>query len=209
MKIFVLLCAVFLAACVSSPFPTKEVADKYPPTITDSLNAQLMASVRSGDLVFRRGRDLLSDFFSSLNKRDQRFSHCGIACVTDTGTFVYHIIATTTHPDGLILYETLPSFVDAKAHSAWGLVRYNGLNVAALLDRVQFFQNQQVRFDHHFDLSSNHQLYCTELVYKCLLGAGIDSAAIGSEQNVAHKVYIPVDALLENKFAATIGQIAY
>ena len=55
--------------------------------------------INTGDLVVRTGNDFTSESLRSLNRRDQTYSHCGIASKENDSLFVYHSLGGDWNPN--------------------------------------------------------------------------------------------------------------
>lgn len=174
-------------------------------------NDSAIKGIQTGDLILRRGKDQVSDFFARLNTRNQKYSHCGIAVQTDSGLFVYHILATVNHLEGQILYEPIHSFIRPKINAGWAIIRYDldSTQQAQLVAKIQAYARQKITFDQQFDLQSDDKMYCSEMLYKALLFASKDSLRLPITIASSGKKYIAIDNLFEHKNCKTIGEIAY
>lgn len=174
-------------------------------------NDSAIKGIQTGDLILRRGKDQVSDFFARLNTRNQKYSHCGVAQRTDSGLFVYHIIASVNNLDGRILREPIQSFIHSKGNTAWAMIRYDfdSIKKAQLVSKIQVYARQKITFDQQFDLQSDDKMYCSEMLYKALVFASKDSLMIPITIASSGKKYIAIDNLFEHKNCKTIGEIAY
>ncbi len=174
-------------------------------------NDSAIKGIQTGDLILRRGRDQVSDFFARLNTRNQTYSHCGLAVQTDSGVFVYHIMATVNHVEGQIIYEPIYCFIDSKINSRWAIIRYDldSTKVSHLLAKMQDYISRKITFDEQFDLQSDDKMYCSEMLYKALFFASRDTLIMPITIAHSGKKYIAIDNLFEHKNCKTIGEIAY
>lgn len=133
--------------------------------------------LRTGDIIFRRGNSLLSQYVSSQDPGSS-FTHSGIMLINKHGAFVVHI--TTGEPPEMLdkaRVEPLQSFLSTRKASAAGVYRLHSNRTylaQAAAQRALAFVEKGVVFDIDFDHSSPNQLYCTELVYRSYKEAGID-----------------------------------
>src|SRR5262249_7871081 len=78
-----------------------------------------------GDLVFRRGRDLMSRLV--LSQTDvARFSHVGLIAIKDGVLFVVHAIPRDGASAGGVLWEPLTEFASIANAAEVGIYRANG-----------------------------------------------------------------------------------
>ena len=127
--------------------------------------------IRSGDLITRTGNDFTSESLKQLNRRDKRFSHCGIASIEHDTVFVYHALGGEFNPDQKILREPIQSFGYPLSNNALGVFRYKltGTENSHLLKTVKQLYFIGIPFDMKFDLKTDSSMYCAEFVYKALL----------------------------------------
>lgn len=200
---YCLFCLLFIAcACKEKQLEQKVVVVN---------NDSAIKGIQTGDLILRRGKDQVSDFFARLNTRNQKYSHCGLAVQTDSGLFVYHILATVNHLEGQILSEPIHSFIRPKINAGWAIIRYDfdSTKKAKLVAKIQDYTRQKITFDQQFDLQSDDKMYCSEMLYKALLFASKDSLRLPITIASSGKKYIAIDNLFEHKNCKTIGEIAY
>src|SRR3954465_12223690 len=56
--------------------------------------------LKSGDIIFRHGKGIISDFFARLSEKDHRYSHAGIIHIENNIVYVYHLTGGDSHlPD--------------------------------------------------------------------------------------------------------------
>lgn len=133
----------------------------------------------SGDLVFRMGRGLFSDIFSSFGTNHPRYSHVGIVIVEADACQVVHTEASELTGKGNARIESMAVFLgpDRAAYGAVFRVR----NMAAeqrrkVVASAASYVRRQIPFDIDFNLESEDKLYCTELVWRAFREGGIDLA---------------------------------
>lgn len=102
------------------------------------------------------------------------YTHIGILRVVDDTCTVIHA-DPSRH---LVVQEPCESFVSPARVSAaviYRLVVPDGRSVAArAANFAQGYRDASVPFDDRFDLTTAATLYCTELVWRAYLAAGID-----------------------------------
>jgi uncharacterized protein YycO len=132
---------------------------------------------QDGDIIFRRGRSLVSQIVLSADERSP-YSHVGLIKLIEGHPFVAHV--TTSDPPGspdIARLDPLDSFLsDDRALSAAVFRvkdtarRFAGAAVDAALSYVE----KRVPFDDEMDLRTTDKLYCTEMVWRAYLEAGLD-----------------------------------
>lgn len=157
----------------------------------------LPCELHTGDLVFRRGRGLISDFFSNASEHDKRFSHVGVVVEKHGMFYVFHIIGSGHTDTKGLKTEPLHSFCDATQNSAFALYRNSNLEgkQKAVLTYLEGIKEQGIIFDEHFNLQTDEAQYCTEMIYKMIVsvtGKKLPLSKFEGEQ------YVSVDNLFHN-----------
>ncbi|MEP6676022.1 MAG: hypothetical protein ABJA78_12750 [Ferruginibacter sp.] len=126
--------------------------------------------IHTGDLILRTGNDFTSESLRSLNQRDQRFSHCGIASIEHDSIVVYHAIGGDFNPDEKIRRDALEIFGDPQTNKTIAVYHYllPDTLLQSITTTARLFYRMGIRFDMQFDLQSNDRMYCAEFVYKTL-----------------------------------------
>jgi len=145
-----------------------------------------VGQLRDGDLVFRAGRDLVSNLV--LSQRDRsRYSHVGLLLWQGQAPadmpYVVHAVPADEQGPGGVRLERLDQFAASDVASRVAVLRSRALSagdVTARLRELRAYALAQLGkpFDDAFAYSDDSQLYCTELVLKALARAGIDVQAV-------------------------------
>jgi hypothetical protein len=132
---------------------------------------------RTGDLVFRRGKSVESQAVL-LTDRNSGYSHVGILFLSGAKPFVIHAVPPGPgNEEGLIRCESLGSFLSFEKSTRAAVYRVPGIGEKTLERIVQWGRrsfDERLKFDDEYDLTTDHKLYCTELIWKCYRSAGID-----------------------------------
>lgn len=171
----------------------------------------LYPQLQTGDIVLRNGKDELSRLFRNLNATDRSFSHCGILLAMPEGPKVVHIIESGSDTVTDLQIEDFSKFVSPKKNESFLVIRY--AIHPGRLERLPFMLDSlrkvPVHFDIRFNLSSDTELYCTEMVYKVLRGLAVpDSFFLISESRNGRR-FIGVDGLYLKNQHKTICGITY
>lgn len=155
------------------------LSEAYPATVPKA-PAPLVysaADFRSGDVVFRRGRSLLSRAVLSADG-EIPYSHVGIVKREGGRVLVIHVEpADQFGGEGFVLAEPLAAFLAADKASSAAIYRpLSGIAAAAAaaVEKASAFAARRVPFDGGFDLATDDELYCTELVWRSYRLAGTD-----------------------------------
>ncbi|MEM1204625.1 MAG: YiiX/YebB-like N1pC/P60 family cysteine hydrolase [Acidobacteriota bacterium] len=134
-----------------------------------------------GDLVLRRGRGALSRAVLAADP-SMRFSHIGLVVSEGGEPWVIHAAPgppTPSSPSPVRL-EPLRRFLAPDRASAAALYRIDGPLASAIpiaLSTARSWVDSALPFDAAFDLATDDALYCSELIWKAYLSAGVDLVA--------------------------------
>lgn len=126
--------------------------------------------IKTGDIITRTGNDFTSLALRKFAKKDDTYSHIGIASVENDSIFIYHAIGGETNPDAHLRRDPLYIFIHPNNNQGFGIFRFN-------LDSMQKKQlilfakkkfSEKLPFDMDFDLNTDASMYCAEFVGKAL-----------------------------------------
>ena len=142
----------------------------------NGLPASLPDGVHTGDIVFFRGTRIRSMAVRFLDPGPGAMSHLGILIRTDSSLLVAH--ASPYSPDNTsprVRLEPLDTVLREGKVASMLLYR---CTVDSAGDKAAkwacIFAESGLPFDTDFDLTTDTALYCTELVYRAYLRAGLD-----------------------------------
>jgi hypothetical protein len=128
-------------------------------------SAILLEELKTGDLVLRNGRGIISDWFRRTNLHDKKYSHAGLILREDNKIYVVHCFQDAEKP-GLVK-EGLTDFIDSRKSSTSAIYRYsltqNERDNLAL--EIKSDLKSQIKFDDNFELGGS-SYYCTEWIRK-------------------------------------------
>lgn len=150
------------------------------------------AQLRDGDLVFRRGRDLMSSLVLQQD-RHSRFSHVGMVMREGGQVLVIHAMPDEPGRAGGVRLETLARFLDPAVASDAASYRLPGVDPARLRPWLQAQIGRP--FDMRFAFSDAQALYCSELVLRGLHVAGQPLVAETVRAPLLEEPVITPDAL--------------
>jgi hypothetical protein len=199
---------------------------------TDLIIREAKLTIRSGDVIFRSGRDFTSYRIRELSENDNTYSHAGIARVIDTTVLVYHIVPPDIDEqkaDSVIRLESLELFVQPAKNAGFGIGRYNITRDEAvkMITYLDSLKKQQVSFDYLFDLNTTDKIYCSEMVDNALrmaTGNRIMAQRKKMDPQKAKKIalylkapvvevmkreYIPIDNLYNNIHCKRVGNYVF
>lgn len=165
------------------------------------LAAEAMASfpdvdaIEDGDIVFRRGRDMMSRLVLSQG-RDTRYSHVGMVVREGGQLYVVHAMPAEGDEPGGVRREPMDAFLAAPVAASAGLYRAHGLDAAQRV-RIRDYLDTQIGtpFDDAFLLGDDQRQYCTELVIRALRAAGAEPSYATHSAFLVDEPVVPPDYL--------------
>lgn len=142
-----------------------------------------LPEVQAGDIVFERGSTLTSQILDMMDDAGE-FSHVGIVHILPGGeAVVVHAFPEREGQTGMVQVDPLADFVAGQQEVAVYRPHPQYQAQARQAAEWAFGLAGEVPFDDAFDLETAEAVYCTELVWRAYLEAGIDLAA-GNFQEV-------------------------
>lgn len=137
-----------------------------------------MPELLEGDLIFRKGRSLVSTVVL-MNDRSSAYSHVGIVAFKNGEPFIVH--AVPGEPDECgeekVKCDTPVDFLNEEKASLFAIYRLaegdNDKVKVAAHEAMNYYETG-LPFDKGLDFRSDDKLYCTELVWKAYLKAGVN-----------------------------------
>jgi hypothetical protein len=210
---YALLLLIYLSACNASTETAQTQSEKVTST-KDTLYNQLGIDsakniLQDGDLVFRKGADVISDLFSNCNAQDKSFSHCGIFLMQNDTGYVYHSIGGTYNPSSNLRRDNISAFLNADSNSSFGIYRINKITaqLKSLHQVIDSFYALPIKFDVAFNLQTDSLQYCAEFVYKSVHLAYQDS--LFSTTKIAEKNLVCIDNIFLSKHCRPIMKFSF
>lgn len=166
---------------------SEKVNPKEPPIYDLSL-------AQNGDIIYRLGSGLFSDYFKDFSQRDKKFSHVGIiykTALNDT-LFVIHAEADDFSGIGFVKKEPVSFFLDDVRNWAIYRLKTNDIICQKVSDYAFQYQEKKIPFDTAFDTQDSSAFYCTELVAHCVNNA-FQKKVIEPNTVVKNKAYFAID----------------
>lgn len=134
--------------------------------------------LKTGDIIFRKGISLVSRMVLVADGSSP-YSHTGIVLRKGNSFLVIHSVPAESKEDkDVVKSEKIEEFLLKDRAEEAAVYRFKDElseeNIEALSQFVQFHSENKTPFDDYFDLNNDEKLYCTELVWKAYLQAGID-----------------------------------
>ncbi|MEO6405701.1 MAG: YiiX/YebB-like N1pC/P60 family cysteine hydrolase [Ferruginibacter sp.] len=163
-------CIMFILAFQHSVPATLTGADD----IENRINGYLQTGeelLKEGDIVVRMNHDPFSEFIRYFNKKDKRFSHAGIVIRDGKQLMICHMASEEGNPMKLMLKQKLAQFADPHHNYGYAIYRYTFTEpeLDSMRRLLNYWCRLPVHFDTAFNLASDNELYCSEMVQKAIL----------------------------------------
>jgi hypothetical protein len=147
----------------SSKLDTKPVAKYYFTQPEKNL-------LQEGDIVMRRGYGVVSSMISNMNDAPYNLSHCAFVVEEPNGQFsVIHSVSSDLSDIDGVQKQSLDRFTNESVSQTLVVIRHKGgdsLIGRQIGEAAKIYLQQEIKFDHHFDLSDSATFYCSELIYR-------------------------------------------
>ena len=167
LTLFSLLSAANLGYIIdksSKKLNTKQPKAKYHFTAIEK------SLLQEGDIVMRRGYGVVSSMISNMNDATYNLSHCAFIVKDPYGRFsVIHSVSNDLSDVDGVQSEPLDQFTNQSVRGTIVVIRHKGgdtLIGKQIAESARNYLKQEIKFDHHFDLSDSSTFYCSELIYR-------------------------------------------
>ena len=185
--------------------------------------------LKEGDLVVRLNQDPASQFIKNVNRNDKSYSHAGIVLLENGYPYIYHIVNGEENPDEKLRKDSLIRFCHPRKNIAYGIFRYEMEvgEIKRLKNLIHEWYAKGVQFDLKFDLKTNNQMYCSEMIRKVVAYATgkrilIQTIKLSNREAGIFSVYmhlplsytsrlnvVPIDNLYINPYCHLIKEYSY
>jgi permuted papain-like amidase YaeF/Yiix C92 family enzyme len=153
---------------------------------------------RSGDVVFLQGKTIRSVVVRLFEDSKRDYSHVGIIVIESGGAFIIHANPGDDSRTDRVIKEPWGAVISSRRITEAAIFRSAHAPTSRMVGAVvaavaQQFERDAVPFDHDFNLTTPQKLYCTELVWRAYMAAGIDlrGDSFGSDR----KYLLPSDLI--------------
>lgn len=131
------------------------------PVNTLNLDVSLL---KNGDLILRKGRSVESYAVYSADK-EAEFTHIGMVVYENKIPFVIHAVP---HKNKTLKKESVQDFLKPKNASKFAIYRssFSSEVLRNVTSEVKKFYNNKIVFDNNYNLETDNEMYCTELILK-------------------------------------------
>ncbi|MCB0084285.1 MAG: hypothetical protein KDE47_25270 [Caldilineaceae bacterium] len=159
---------------IATAMLTKSTAESAKPSGWLSLDVDRL---ETGDLIFRRGQGIGSWVVLDSDPQSA-YSHVGLVLRQTKNIWVIHTVPTSAFGENDVArmdsLKTYLSRKDATQAAVYRVQEKYGLVAKKAVQIAQGFVKDEVPFDTQFEVSTPDKLYCTELVWRAYLYAGLN-----------------------------------
>ena len=172
--------------------------------------ALLKKYIQSGDVVTRTGNDFTSQSLRILNRRNQVYSHCGIASIENDSLFIYHAIGGEWNPDEKLKRDPWVLYAEPYSNTGIGIFRFQlpDSTLINLMKTVKDFYKQEIKFDMDFDLVTDNRMYCAEFISKSFAKASNQLIHFPTS-NINGFVFMGVDDIFLHPMCKVKAEVLY
>ncbi len=140
------------------------------PTVKYYLKPEEKALLREGDIIMRRGYGVVSSMISNMNDAPYNLSHCAFLVKEPNGQFsvIHSVSSDLSEIDGM-QKQGLDRFTNESVLGTLVVVRHKGGDTLIghqIANAAKIYLADEIKFDHHFDISDSSTFYCSELIYR-------------------------------------------
>jgi len=143
----------------------------------NSISVLKKINLQNGDLIFRRGTSIESQVVL-LTDQNSEYSHIGMIYKINGKLFIIHTVPKENDDDpGYIKLEPIDEFLSggkAVRVAVYRLIQNSSEKINIASSYAYNCYIKKLCFDNNYDLVTDAQLYCTELIWKAYNRAGID-----------------------------------
>lgn len=148
--------------------------------------------------MFIHGKSIRSAVVRFLEGSNRAYSHVGLVVLENSHPFIIHTDPARDTKTDRVIKEPWNAVISPQRITGVTIFRVGDSSMAERLGFqasavAQQFWREALPFDHEFDLTTPQKLYCTELVWRAYLAAGIDlrGRSFGSDR----KYLLPSDLI--------------
>lgn len=178
--------------------------------IQKSVLVRSKLNLQNGDLIFRRGTSIESQIIL-LTDQNSEYSHVGMIYRINDKLFVIHTVPKENDIDPeYIKLESIEEFLSGGKAARVGIYRLIQNSSEKINIASSYAYNCYIKkycFDNNYNLVTDAQLYCTELIWKAYKQAGIDLVCDRLRNInfiITNKIMIMPSSIIESKLLKKI-----
>ena len=164
------------------------------------------SKLETGDVILRKGRSFVSELITM--GLGSEVSHCGVILQSEGNWKVLHIISGRISNDNCIRLDPLEDFISEGLPGSIYHVKPVKRPSSRLIERESLrLLQSKVSFDHDFDLGSDRELYCSELVRDIYLRSGSEDTFI--YKTVGGKALIDLQSFFDKRYYSVYQKLQF
>lgn len=168
--------------------------------------------LKTGDLILRHGKGIISESFMFMSQKQRKFSHAGMIFLEGDSVYVIHALGGETATDNAVKKHTLYEFCDPHDNHSFAVYRYVDMDSTTLqryVDNMLDAYRKRINFDMDFRMDTDSVQYCSELVWKSIMNAVNKPDYLDQSKTPDGYVYVAVDNLYCNTHTKLIYEVDY
>jgi len=168
--------------------------------------------LKTGDLILRHGKGIISESFMFMSQKQRKFSHAGMVFLEGDSVYVIHALGGETAVDNAVKKHTLYEFCDPADNHSFAVYRYvdmDSLTLQHYVDNMMDAYRKRINFDMDFRMDTDSVQYCSELVWKSIMNAVKKPGYLDQSKTPDGNVYVAVDNLYCNTHTKLICEVDY
>jgi hypothetical protein len=159
--------------------------------------------LEQGDIILRKGNNLVSDMIAMAFPEGDDMSHCGIIVKKQDSLFVIHTISGRISREDGIRINTLEDFVMHSHQNRYKIVRpKSNYNTEKAVNSAEQYLAQKVPFDNIFRMDNGNKFYCSEFVRQVLMDAG--SKDVFTYKQIGSNLLIDMASFSDTRYFKTV-----
>src|SRR5688572_17531944 len=122
-----------------------------------------MSLLQEGDIIMRRGYGVVSSMISNMNDAPYNLSHCAFIIQEKDSSFsVIHSVSSDLSDIDGVQKQTMDRFTRESVPGTIVVIRHKGGDPEIghqIADAAKIYLAEEIKFDHHFDLSDSSTFY--------------------------------------------------
>ncbi|MCS7076060.1 MAG: YiiX/YebB-like N1pC/P60 family cysteine hydrolase [Bacteroidia bacterium] len=168
--------------------------------------------LKTGDLIVRHGKGIISESFMFMSQKQRKYSHAGMILLEGDSVYVIHALGGETAADNAVKKHTLYEFCDPADNHSFAVYRYIDMDSTTLQNYVNNMidaYRKRILFDMDFRMDTDSVQYCSELVWKSIMRAVKKPDYLDYSKTPDGHIYVAVDNLYYNSHTKLIYQADY
>ncbi len=167
--LFIIPVIITIPLLLGIVFHIERERDKSRPQIYE-LAQEEAELLHSGDIVLRMGYGVISAVLET-SSGGMGVSHCGILTGEKPNFTVIHAISSELSEIDGVQTCSLKEFLRGAKPGSFVAVRCNVADAGDIVFHAERYLEQRVPFDLSFDIRDSSKIFCSELIYLCILNA--------------------------------------